>query len=52
MAPTTLTLAGTEVPRIGMGTNRLTNIPNRADFVRQAVATGIQGPATEGSGWR
>ena len=35
----TLTLGETEVPRIGLGTNRLTT--DRVEFVREAVAAGI-----------
>jgi aryl-alcohol dehydrogenase-like predicted oxidoreductase len=37
-----LSLAGTEVPRIGLGTNRLTNTPEHVDFVRAAVAAGVR----------
>ena len=37
----TLRLADTEVPRIGLGTNRLTDTPEHAAFVREAVAAGI-----------
>jgi aryl-alcohol dehydrogenase-like predicted oxidoreductase len=33
-------LAGVDVPRIGLGTNRLT--PERAGFVREAVAAGVR----------
>jgi pyridoxine 4-dehydrogenase len=36
----TLKLGDVEVPRIGMGTNRLT--PAHADFVREAVAAGLR----------
>ena len=36
----TLQIAGHEVPRIGLGTNRLT--PDRADFVRAAVDAGLR----------
>jgi aryl-alcohol dehydrogenase-like predicted oxidoreductase len=36
----TLSLAGIEVPRVGLGTNRLT--PDRAGFVREAVAAGVR----------
>jgi len=36
----TLTIAGREVPRIGLGTNRLT--PAKAEFLRDAVAAGIR----------
>jgi pyridoxine 4-dehydrogenase len=38
----TLRLAGVEVPRIGLGTNRLTTAPEHVDFVRRAVATGVR----------
>jgi len=38
----TLRLADTEVPRIGLGTNRLTNTPEHTAFVREAVAAGIR----------
>jgi aryl-alcohol dehydrogenase-like predicted oxidoreductase len=37
----TLKLAGTEVRRIGMGTNRLTNTPEQVAFVRDAVGAGL-----------
>jgi aryl-alcohol dehydrogenase-like predicted oxidoreductase len=37
---TTYRLAGVEVPRIGLGTNRLTT--ERASFVREAVAAGVR----------
>src|SRR4026209_54173 len=39
--PRTLGLAGTEVGRIGLGTNRLTHSPGNGEFVRQAVAAGV-----------
>jgi len=35
-------LAGVEVPRIGLGTNRLTTAPNHVTFVREAVAAGVR----------
>jgi pyridoxine 4-dehydrogenase len=38
----TVELAGTEVPRIGLGTNRLSTAPGDVEFVRQAVAAGIR----------
>jgi aryl-alcohol dehydrogenase-like predicted oxidoreductase len=38
--PATVSLAGTEVPRIGLGTNRLR--PSHVDFVREAVAAGVR----------
>lgn len=39
---TTLQLAGVEVPRIGLGTNRLTTASEHVDFVRAAVAEGVR----------
>jgi aryl-alcohol dehydrogenase-like predicted oxidoreductase len=36
-----LTLGDIEVARIGLGTNRLRNTPERVEFIRQAVAAGI-----------
>ena len=36
-----LNIAGTEVDRIGLGTNRLTNAPEHVAFVREAVAAGV-----------
>jgi pyridoxine 4-dehydrogenase len=38
----TLRLADIDVPRIGLGTNRLTNTPEGAAFIRDAVAAGIR----------
>ena len=38
----TLRLAGVEVPRIGLGTNRLTTAPEHVAFVREAVAAGVR----------
>jgi len=35
-------LADTEVPRIGLGTNRLTNTPEHVAFIREAVAAGLR----------
>jgi pyridoxine 4-dehydrogenase len=35
-------LAGVEVPRIGLGTNRLTTAPEHVGFVREAVAEGVR----------
>jgi aryl-alcohol dehydrogenase-like predicted oxidoreductase len=35
-------LAGVDVPRIGLGTNRLTTAPERVAFVREAVAAGVR----------
>jgi pyridoxine 4-dehydrogenase len=39
--PRTLTIAGTEVARIGLGTNRLTSTPENQGFLRQAVEAGV-----------
>lgn len=39
-AAPTLKLGDTEVARIGLGTNRLTNTPQKVEFIRQAVAAG------------
>ena len=36
-----VTLGETSLPRIGLGTNRLTNTPENVAFVQQAVAAGI-----------
>ena len=40
--PSTLTLAGVEVPRIGLGTNRLTDDDAGISFVREAIAAGVR----------
>ncbi len=40
-APPTLRLGDTEVARIGLGTNRLTNTPAHVAFVKEAVAAGV-----------
>jgi len=40
-APRTLTIAGTDVPRIGLGTNRLSWTPESRQFLREAVEAGI-----------
>jgi pyridoxine 4-dehydrogenase len=37
----TLTVAGTDVARIGLGTNRLTSTPENHAFLRAAVAAGV-----------
>ena len=37
----TLTLAGIEVPRIGLGTNRLSSTPENHAFLRDAVGAGL-----------
>lgn len=39
---TTLYIGGSEVPRIGLGTNRLQDTPELAEFVRDAIAAGIR----------
>jgi aryl-alcohol dehydrogenase-like predicted oxidoreductase len=39
---TTFPLAGVEVPRVGLGTNRLTTAPEHVAFVREAVAAGLR----------
>ena len=39
---TTFRLAGVEVPRIGLGTNRLTTAPEHVAFVREAVDAGVR----------
>jgi pyridoxine 4-dehydrogenase len=39
---TTFRLAGIEVPRVGLGTNRLTTAPEHVAFVREAVAAGLR----------
>jgi pyridoxine 4-dehydrogenase len=38
----TFRLAGVDVPRIGLGTNRLTTGPEDVAFVREAVAAGVR----------
>jgi pyridoxine 4-dehydrogenase len=38
---TTLRIADKEVPRIGLGTNRLSNAPEHIAFIREAVAAGM-----------
>ncbi|MET0686346.1 MAG: aldo/keto reductase [Solirubrobacteraceae bacterium] len=35
-------LAGVDVPRVGLGTNRLTTAPEHVAFVREAVAAGLR----------
>jgi pyridoxine 4-dehydrogenase len=37
----TLRLGDTEIARVGLGTNRLTNTPEKIAFIRQAVAAGV-----------
>ena len=39
---TTFSLAGVDVPRIGLGTNRLTTAPEHVAFIREAVAAGVR----------
>ncbi|MBA2514379.1 MAG: aldo/keto reductase [Solirubrobacterales bacterium] len=39
---TTFRLAGRDVPRIGLGSNRLTTAPEHVTFVREAVAAGVR----------
>jgi pyridoxine 4-dehydrogenase len=39
---TSFRLAGVDVPRIGLGTNRLTTAPEHVTFVREAVAVGVR----------
>lgn len=39
---TTFRLAGVEVPRIGLGTNRLTTAPAHVQFIREAVEAGVR----------
>ncbi len=41
MNPRTLTLGDTEVARIGLGTNRLTQTTKNVEFIRRAVAAGV-----------
>jgi pyridoxine 4-dehydrogenase len=38
----TIQLAGVEVPRIGLGTNRLTNTPENVAFLQDPVAAGLR----------
>jgi aryl-alcohol dehydrogenase-like predicted oxidoreductase len=39
---TTYRLAGVDVPRVGLGTNRLTTAREHVSFVREAVAAGVR----------
>ena len=41
VSPRTLTVAGTEVARIGLGTNRLSSTPENQQFLREAGEAGI-----------
>jgi pyridoxine 4-dehydrogenase len=40
-ASRTLTVAGAEVARIGLGTNRLTSTPENHAFLREAIEAGL-----------
>src|SRR5262245_33715725 len=40
-APRTLNVAGADVARIGLGTNRLTSTAENRDFLREAVEAGV-----------
>jgi pyridoxine 4-dehydrogenase len=42
MQSTRLKLGDTQIARIGLGTNRLTNTPANVAFVKQAVAAGVE----------
>jgi pyridoxine 4-dehydrogenase len=39
---TTYRVAGVHVPRVGLGTNRLTTAPEHVTFIREAVAAGVR----------
>ena len=39
--PTKLKLGDTEIARIGLGTNRLTNTPANVAFIKEAIAAGV-----------
>jgi len=41
MESTTLRIGDTDVPRIGLGTNRLTHTPENVAFIREAVELGV-----------
>ena len=41
----TFRLAGVDVPRVGLGTNRLTTASEHLTFVREAVAAGVAAAA-------
>lgn len=41
MPARTITLGDTEVPRIGLGTNRLTHTPEHVELIRDAVGAGL-----------
>ena len=38
---TEVEIAGTRVPRVGLGTNRLARTPENVAFIREAVAAGM-----------
>lgn len=38
----TLPIAGKEIKRVGLGTNRLTHTPENVEFIRAAVKSGVQ----------
>jgi pyridoxine 4-dehydrogenase len=40
-SPTHVQIAGVEIPRLGLGTNRLTDTAENVEFVREAVAAGV-----------
>jgi pyridoxine 4-dehydrogenase len=42
MGMTTLRLADHEIPRVGLGTNRLTDTSEHVAFIREAVAAGVR----------
>jgi pyridoxine 4-dehydrogenase len=42
MTARTLTLGDVELPRIGLGTNRLTDTPENRVFLQQAVEAGVR----------
>ena len=42
MLPRTITLGDVEVPRIGLGTNRLTDTPENVAFLQAAVEAGVR----------
>jgi len=41
MKSTTLRIGDTDVARIGLGTNRLTNTPENIAFIREALELGV-----------
>ena len=42
MAPTTIRIGDSEVPRIGLGTNRLADSDSNVAFIREAAAAGVR----------